>query len=230
MKGKYLKLLTPLILGMVLFPSCENECRDINKYEFSIPLTITPAKLNYKVGDTIMLHLNFKPTEMLDELSTQSFNLSSLPVTFQLLCYNIQNEDSLKHWPNSMNLKLTGTQYSKFKQFTPGAGRIGGSWWTINNLIPNSTGFNDVILKIVSHDTGKFLLLLTSESRDTESRTFPGKCKGAGYQVRIHSDLGWSEQARNDFINKYTKSYESYLALKGNAKFYEFNYCFEVSK
>ena len=171
------KVITLIVLFMIaiLSFSCYKDCRIPGPYQFQLPVTLSPAKDTFHIGDTISVASSFP--EELFELQTEEFftldDFKFYPKTY-LIKWITQADTTINDWSALSEFDVLIDSIYPYDHFYFSSGNIAltGQFRHVNNTY-------DLKYQLIPKETGLYFFTQDSHlSRFTETQDFPGKCDG----------------------------------------------------
>lgn len=203
-----MKNLLLLLLTLLMVNSCiKKDCNIPNDlYEFEIPATLSPAKITYKIGDTISVVSRF-PHQVHERNTQRNYNLNDYKFHPTLVIFELSDEEIDKTVLNDF-IVLVDTSTYDFNKFEFSTGTI---IYEGNYL--NKNGEYALEYQFIPTKTGLYLFSQSSFSgSSTVHQPFPEKCDNieSGAWVRLNAGGDNNPQLLLESGSEYyrTKIYE----------------------
>lgn len=200
MKNLLLLALTLLTLTACIKKDCEIPN---DQYEFEIPATLSPAKVTYKIGDTISVISRF-PHQVYERNTQRTYDLADYIFNPTLSIWEVSTEEIIKTVLNEFEVIVDTSIYNFYKY------EFSSTETTIyEGNYSNKNGEYILEYKFIPTRTGLYMFgqsNFTSNSRKHQS--FPGKCDSAtsGARVRLNAGQNNNPQFLLNSENEYLRT------------------------
>ncbi len=168
-----MKNLIILILPFLTLTTCiKKDCNVPNEqYEFEIPATLFPAKITYKIGDTITVVSRF-PHQVYERNTERTYDLTDYKFNPTLDIWELSNEEEDKTVLNDFIVLVDTSIYNFQKYAFSSSERI-----IYEGEYLNKNGAYTLEYQFIPTKTGLFLFSHSSFSgSNTWQQPFPEKC------------------------------------------------------
>ena len=209
------------LLGLLVFPTCNKNCEDVSgDYDFELPVSLSPARDTYRIGDTIYVSSIFADV-VLDRNSQNSYVLENFlffPKTYIQRIDTFPTRDGL---PN-FEVILDPNQDYYFFYYSDTTSSLLGEYLYFNQEYSLSYKFIPLKAGLYCFTQGSSLYPIA------ENQEFPGKCP------RHESDasciLNGGGDNNVDFLSRSPDPhYNDWILQKPESRYHRFaGYCFYV--
>jgi hypothetical protein len=217
-----MKNLTILSVVISLFVGAciRKECRDIpGGYEFEIPVTLSPAKDTFRVGDTISIVSTFD--DMVFERKTQQRylleNWDFYPIT------DIHKIDTAPYQNGIPFFDVIVSDNIDYRQFT-----FSDGWSSFTGAYSYNRGYYTLSYKVLPKESGLYCIYQASAQSINDNQDFPGKCSGISSRTavvlndNVDNNIEFLEESPDTFISEW-------IPRRPMDRFYDGGgYCFYV--
>ncbi len=173
------KIILLFSILLLFTPSCgKKECQFGGAYQFEIPITLSPIKETYKIGDTISISSHFSD-QVYEAETDQFYSLTDFKFRPAFEANEISDSIIDNAALNNFEVIIDTTKYDLTK-FIYSSGSV-----TYNGEYSYKNGEYLITYKLVPKKTGLYEFAQASRGGDLlENQNFPEKCKNKGINIR----------------------------------------------